>query len=173
MAATRADFNFCAKIKTPLWLLCVFHIFTSTSLESVTAVSVLQAQKSGLGNLNFGIQNKSVFEMSLMQCFTSPVCKNDDVPPLSSKVLLVLFETFLHVKPHKGADYEIGLKSEALIVVKWGLSCSLVLDKLNWENMFPKSNSLLLCFSVFTKDTTIFFSFSALISPGNNLCSMF
>lgn len=114
-----------------------------------------------------------MFEMSPMQCLTLLVCKNDDVPSLSSKVLLILFETFQHVKHLKGANYEIALKSEALIVVKCGLSCSLVLDRLNWENMFPKSSLLLLCFSVFTKDNTIFFSFSAPVSPGNNLCSMF
>lgn len=87
VAVTRADFNFSARLRH----LCgCFVYFTSSllhlCLESVTAVSVLQAQKSGLGSLTFGIQNKSVFEMSAMQCFTLPVCKNDDVPPLSSKV---------------------------------------------------------------------------------------
>lgn len=63
VAITKAAFNLGAKNKTPLWPLCVFQLFY-ISLKVVTAASVPQAQKSGLGCLKFGIQNKSVLNVA-------------------------------------------------------------------------------------------------------------
>lgn len=66
-------------------------------LKLGTAVSVLQAQKAGLGWLKFGIQSKSVFEMLPILCFTLPVCKNDDLTPLPSQSItgiLFFFKPF-------------------------------------------------------------------------------
>lgn len=54
VAVTRADFNFGAKIKTPLWLLCVFHIFTSTSLFGISnSCSCSASTEIRLGEFKF------------------------------------------------------------------------------------------------------------------------
>lgn len=55
-------------------------------LKPVSDDGVLQAEKSGLGCLHGGIQNKSMFEMEPILCFTLAVCTND--APLPSQSII-------------------------------------------------------------------------------------
>lgn len=61
VAVTKAAFNLPAEIKTRLWLLCVLRLL-HLCLKLVSDDGVPHAEKSGLGCLHGGIQNKSVFE---------------------------------------------------------------------------------------------------------------